>query len=190
MPEISFVTSNKHKFEELSSFFSDDQIKFRHFKQQYPELQANTFKQIVISSASSLMTTIPQPFLIEDSGLSINALHNFPGPYSSFVYQTLGWEGILDLMKNKLDRSAQFASTFAYVIDDSVKVFEGIAKGVISYQGQGDGGFGFDPIFIPDFEDSSGAANTKTYAELDINVKNSVSHRGLSMSKIKKHFEI
>lgn len=187
MTEISFVTSNNHKFEELSSFFTDDKITFLHLKQQYPELQANTFRQIVISSASSLMTTIPQPFLIEDSGLSIDVLHNFPGPYSSFVFQTLGWEGILDLMKNKTDRSAYFTSIFAYVIDDNIEIFEGVTKGKISSQGQGGGGFGFDPIFTPDFTDSSGNRNYKTYAELDMKSKNMISHRGLSMKKLKKY---
>ncbi|MCE7736470.1 MAG: RdgB/HAM1 family non-canonical purine NTP pyrophosphatase, partial [Candidatus Heimdallarchaeota archaeon] len=185
--EISFVTSNKHKFEELSNFFSDGQIKFQHLKLQYPELQADTFKQIVISSASTLMTTISQPFLIEDSGLSISALQNFPGPYSSYVFQTLGWEGILDLMKNQTNQSAHFTSIFAYVIDDNIRVFEGVTKGMISFQGQGTGGFGFDPIFIPDFTDSDDNKNSKTYAELDIDLKNMVSHRGLSMKKLQKH---
>ncbi len=190
MAEISFVTSNKHKFEELSSFFTDDKIIFRHLKQQYSELQANTFKQIVISSASALMTTIPQPFLIEDSGLSINILHNFPGPYSSFVFQTLGWEGILDLMKKKTNRSAHFTSIFAYVIDDSIQIFEGVTKGMISSQGQGEGGFGYDPIFMPDFEDSNGNRNSKTYAELDMDTKNMISHRGLSMKKLREYLSM
>lgn len=189
MDVISFVTSNNHKFEELSSFFAGGSIKFQHTKQQYSELQAETFKQIVTSSASLLMTTIPQPFLIEDSGFSVHALQNFPGPYSSYVFQTIGWEGILDLMKDKKDRSAHFTSIFAYVEDDKIKVFEGITEGQVSTYGQGDGGFGYDPIFIPEFIDITGNRNTKTYSELDMKLKNTVSHRGLSMLKLKKYLE-
>ncbi len=189
MHEISFVTSNKHKFEELSSYFRSDAIKFLHVKQQYAELQATTFKQIVTSSASTLMTTIPQPFLIEDSGLSVHVLNNFPGPYSSYVFQTIGWQGILDLMKNKLDRSAHFTSIFALVDADYIQLFEGVTNGIIVTRGQGEGGFGYDPIFIPDFKDENGVNNSKTYSDLEMDQKNMVSHRGQSMRKLKDYLE-
>ena len=187
MQELYFVTSNMHKFEELSTYFKDTPLKINHIKQKYPELQADSFLQIVLSSSSILSTTIDQPFVIEDSGLSVHSLNNFPGPYSSYVFQTIGWEGIIKLLKDNENRSAHFSSTFALVENDEIKTFEGTTEGVISYQGQGDSGFGYDPIFIPTIKDVEGNENTRTYAQMNLEEKNIISHRGQSMKKLRKY---
>jgi XTP/dITP diphosphohydrolase len=175
-----------HKFEEVTDFFKDTKVEFTHLNIQYPELQADTFNQIVYASASLIATTAPQPFLIEDSGLSVHALNNFPGPYSSYVFQTVGWNGILDLLKNTSERSAKFTSTFALVINDKIELFKGVTRGTISTRGIGDGGFGFDPIFIPDIKDDHGAQNIQTYAEMSLSLKNKISHRARSMAKLRE----
>ncbi len=187
MEELSFVTSNMHKFEELSDYFKDTKLKINHIEQKYPELQADSFLQIVLSSSSILSSTIDQPFVIEDSGLSVSALGNFPGPYSSYVFQTIGWNGILKLMNNIDEREAHFSSTIALVENDTIKTFEGITLGTISHKGYGKGGFGYDPIFIPLFQDNDGNENTRTYAQMELDEKNIVSHRARSMKKLRNY---
>lgn len=187
MEELSFVTSNFHKFEEVSNYFKDTKLKINHLKQKYPELQADTFSQIVLSSASILSSTIDQPFILEDSGISISGLNNFPGPYSSYVFQTIGWKGILDLMRDLEYREAHFSSIIALVENDEIKTFEGITKGKISIQGKGEGGFGFDPIFIPNLEGEIGSKNTQTFAQMNLVKKNKISHRAKSMKKLRAY---
>lgn len=187
MEKLSFVTSNIHKFEEISDYFKDTKLKINHVNQKYAELQADSFLQIVLSSSSILSSTIDQPFIIEDSGLSVSDLNNFPGPYSSYVFQTIGWDGILKLMKNVDNRNAHFTSTIALAENDTIKTFEGITKGKISQQGQGDGGFGYDPIFIPKFVDDKGNENLRSYAQMSLSEKNILSHRAQSMKKLRDY---
>jgi len=103
-------------------------------------------------------------------------LGGFPGTYSAYVFGTLGCEGILRLIEGQEDRSARFISSIAYVEPDSeVRVFTGIVSGSISHEMRGSGGFGYDPIFVPDGHD-------RTFAELG-DEKNQLSHRYLALRK-------
>ena len=113
-----------------------------------------------------------KPVIIEDDGLFINALGGFPGPYSSYVFKTIGNEGILNLVKTK--RNAKFQSIIAFC-DKKKKpiLFEANVNGKISKKMQGRG-WGFDPIFIP-------SRKSKTYAELSN--KNEISHRYNALKK-------
>ncbi len=115
---------------------------------------------------------------VEDSGLHISALKNFPGAYSSFVYKTLNLEGILKLLKNIDDRTAYFESVVAYANTKGyIKTFTGITWGRISLESKGDNGFGFDPIFIPNEQ------NDRTFADMSLDEKNQYSHRGKAVNK-------
>jgi XTP/dITP diphosphohydrolase len=184
--EIAFVTSNKHKVMELESSFQqkfNGKISLNHIKMQYPEIQADTTKLVAIQSASNLACVIEKPFIIEDSGIFIQTLSDFPGPYSSFVFSTIGLDGILRLLNNTNDRNATFYSVIVYVDDNKdFHVFEGFTHGTISNEIRGTGGFGYDPIFIPE-------GKKITYAELDLETKNLVSHRGKAVDKFLNYLE-
>jgi len=99
-------------------------------------------------------------------------LKGFPGPYSSYVYRTIGFNGILKLMSDIPDRYAQFHSKVVYCAPDiSLKCFQGVAEGKISNEAQGASGFGFDPIFQPL------KGSTKTFGEMSAEEKSRFSHR-------------
>jgi len=114
---------------------------------------------------------------VEDSGLFIDALGGFPGPYSSYAFKTIGCRGILRLMDGIGDRSASFRCAVAYCAAGSEPVvFSGVSGGSIATAMRGSKGFGFDPIFI-------GKGSRLTYAELDEESKCASSHRGESFRR-------
>ncbi len=175
MKSIRFVTSNTHKFQEAREKFSQAGMAIDHVAMAYPEIQAMTMKQVAIQSASTLTSYLDPPFFIEDSGMTVDSLNGFPGPYSSYVFKKIGWQGILSLLSDKEDRRATFYSVIVYIDSNSdLHVFEGIQNGIISKEARGTGGFGFDPIFIPE-------GSSHTYAEMSIKMKNQQSHRGKSL---------
>ncbi|MCJ2533440.1 MAG: non-canonical purine NTP pyrophosphatase, partial [Candidatus Thermoplasmatota archaeon] len=95
-----------------------------------------------------------------------------PREFSSYVLKTIGCEGILRLMEGRPDRSARFECCIGFMAPgDEPSIAKGVAKGTVSQEMRGSGGFGYDPIFINE-------GHTKTYAELDVEEKNKVSHRG------------
>ena len=127
------------------------------------------------------MKRIPPPIVIEDAGLFINALKGFPGPFSSYVFKTIGCNGILKLMNGVMDRSANFVSMIAYARSyNEIYFFKGELPGEIALKASGTGGFGFDPIFKPN------ETPTKTLAELTFEQKNEISHRAKSYKKLAK----
>jgi XTP/dITP diphosphohydrolase len=185
MKTIYFITSNANKLAEAKAKISDLDIKIIQKNIGYPEVQADTLEKVVTFGARYIQEKINHPFLIEDAGLFIKYLHGFPGVYSSYVFHTLGCKGILKLI-NALEidrRKACFKSVFAYIeSNEKPQFFIGKCKGKISTDMRGNNGFGYDPIFIPD-------GNNKTFAEMDINEKNSYSHRGKSLDKIREFFK-
>ncbi|MEM4428069.1 MAG: XTP/dITP diphosphatase [Zestosphaera sp.] len=136
------------------------------------EIQSDDLTSIALYSAVQASLHLREPFFVEDAGLYIKSLKGFPGPFSSYVYKTIGVEGVLKLMSSVSDRTAFFKSVIVlYYPQQGFKVFEGVVYGSISLEARGSGGFGFDPIFVPE-------GHHKTFAELDLETKNSLSHRG------------
>jgi len=165
--KVIFVTSNEGKFREAKSIGEKYGIEVEWIKEEYLEPQGNDLKEIAKKSAELLANKIKKPFFIEDSGLFIPALKGFPGPYSSFVFKTIGNEGILKLMEGVEDRRAYFLAVVAFFDGKNVLTFEGRVDGRIATEMRGDKGFGFDPIF---------EYNGRTFAEMG-EEKNEVSHR-------------
>ena len=91
---------------------------------------------------------------------------------------TFNTEKLLKALENETNRKAQFITVIAVILDEQVHFFEGSIQGTITEAPQGDGGFGYDPVFIPDGYD-------KTFAELPSEVKNKISHRAIAMQKFK-----
>ena len=177
-----FITSNPHKYEEFSHAISQTEITAIHHKMKYAEVQADTIDLVAMASATQIASYLSKAFVIEDSGITIDALMGFPGPYSSFVFQTIGNQGIIDLMRDKENRSASFRSVFVLFDGDAFHKFTGETRGVLDADKRGDMGFGYDPIFVP--YDENGILLDKTYAQLPIELKNKLSHRGKSLEKL------
>ncbi|MGC8561907.1 MAG: XTP/dITP diphosphatase [Thermoplasmata archaeon] len=162
------VTSNRGKYKEYKDMFGQI-VKLELMLMKYPEEQLETIEKVAERSVYYLSGIIQTDFFIDDSGLFIDELGGFPGVYSSYVNKTLGNKGILKLMEGKRERSAEFRTCIAYY-DGKLSIFTGAVKGIISKSARGSNGFGFDPIFIPDGYD-------KTYAEMTLKEKDSISHR-------------
>jgi len=174
---ITFITGNNHKVKEAENIFQKFNIELEHIDLGYTEVQG-TLEDVAKAGAKYAAGKLNKPVIVEDAGLFIKALNQFPGTYSSFVQDTLGNSGILELMnniKNTKDRYAEFRSVIGYCAPNiEPKIFLGKVQGEIAFEEKGDKGFAFDPIFyVPQ--------KKKTFGELTINEKNQFSHRKNSL---------
>lgn len=120
----------------------------------------------------------------DDTGLEIAALNGAPGVYSARYAGPQknsedNMDKVLHELKDKNDRSAQFRTVMALQWNGKTELFEGIVKGQIAEERSGSKGFGYDPVFIPEGYNIS-------FAEMDAQLKNSMSHRGRAMEKLIK----
>ncbi|WP_324755987.1 RdgB/HAM1 family non-canonical purine NTP pyrophosphatase [Haloarcula montana] len=180
---LSFVTTNPGKVREATAYLDDD---VEQFDFDYPEIQADDLAAVAAHGARSAYRAADGPVVVDDAGLFVDAFDGFPGPYSSYVEDTVGVERVWRMTEPETDRSAAFKTVIAYCDGDPlstdrghegsddeapVALFEGRVDGTIVAP-RGDGGFGFDPIF-----EHEGA----TFAEMSTDEKNAVSHRGRAL---------
>ncbi len=174
MKKLKFITSNSGKFSEVSEILSYHGIEVMQKNIPCPEIQADTLEEVVSFCLDWLGDK--EVYLIDDSGLFIDELRGFPGVYSSYVFKTLGNKGILRLMSGVPEdrRKAHFETVFGIGGGGFGEklLFSGICSGRISPDIRGAGGFGYDPIFIP------AAGNGRTFGEMSVPEKNTLSHRG------------
>jgi len=173
-----FVTSNIHKFQEARRVLSEYKIATAKLKVGAVEIQDDNLENIAKASALDAVKNCGLPIFVGDSGLFVEALNGFPGPYSAYVYRTVGTKGILKLMKNIENRDAYFQSVIAFSSpEEQTTCFSGKVEGKISLQELGTSGFGYDPIFEPSKGDG------RTFAEMTTAQKNLYSHRAEALRK-------
>ncbi len=172
-----FVTRNIHKFFEARSILAEHKIATAMLRIETVEIQDDNLETIVKARAADGVEKCRLPIIVEDAGLFIEALKGFPGPYSSYVYRTIGTEGILKLMEGIDRRVAQFRSAVVFKgPKEPTKCFHGRINGEISLKERGSSGFGFDPIFRP-------SSSHVTFAEMPTEEKNKYSHRAQALHK-------
>jgi len=180
MPKLSdvlFASSNTNKYEEAKKILAELDIELDFFQTDLVEIQDDSLAKIAVQKALNAYDKCKKPVIIEDDGLFIESLSGFPGPYSSYIFNTIGNNGILKLMGD--NRDAQFVAIIAFCdSSNEPTLFESRVAGTISKNIQ-DGGWGYDPIFIPEKQN-------KTYAELTN--KNKLSHRYESLKKFASWF--
>ena len=177
--ELFFASSNENKFQEAERILSNSGVQINFYKTILEEIQSNDLNDIAEKKAINAYDLIQKPVVIEDDGLFINSLNGFPGPYSSYAYDTIGNKGIMSLLENSQTRDANFVSIIAYCDNDyDVKLFESSIPGKISSVIE-KGGWGYDPIFIPNGE-------SKTYA--NVSDKDKFSHRSAALTKFSNWF--
>ncbi len=174
--DLFFVSSNSHKYQEAKMILDSLGINLGFLKSNLEEIQSHSLNAIAVAKAKDAFSKFKKPIIIEDDGLFIESIDGFPGPYSSYVFKTIGNNGILNLLKN--NRKAKFVSTITYCDKTILQSFEGKLDGKISKTQKGKG-WGFDPIFIPN-------NSKKTFAEL--NNKNELSHRYKALKKFSKWY--
>ncbi len=175
--KICFATTNPHKFEEASVIARHYGIELEQCSIPKLEVQGEDLVEIVVKSATLIYLVTSMPVLVEDAGLFIKALNGFPGPYSNYVYKTIGIKGVLKLLENIKEREACFKSAAALTYERGIIIGEGKVCGYIVETPRGTGGFGFDPIFVPYSE-------TRTFAEMSVEEKNKYSHRAKAISQV------
>lgn len=181
--QLTVITSNPGKLTELRSELSRLGIEIVHSRVGYEEIQTDSLEEVVRHGVQELRDRGLDNFIIDDSGLFIDSLGGFPGVYSAYVLKTLGCKGILRLMEGEGERSAQFRCIIGSYIDGLGEIHSsGLAPGTITLGEKGSMGFGFDPIFQPEGE-------TRTYAEIPLEQKNLISHRGRAIRSFSKMLE-
>jgi XTP/dITP diphosphohydrolase len=178
--EFYFATHNTHKFEEAEAALAEVGIKVKKLERPFEkiEIQHPNLEEIAITALSVIIREAKENIFVEDSGLFVHELNGFPGPYSSYVFETIGVEGILKQLNGAKNRKAEFRSSVAMGSDGKIiAVFSSVAEGNITLQPRGESGFGFDPIFIPMW-------TNKTFSEMTLSEKNVYSHRSKALKKL------
>lgn len=174
--KLTFVTSNRHKAEEVKEMFRRHGVRLDVHLAKTVEIQSESLEEIALFSSLQAYASLNKPVFVEDSGLFVEDLKGFPGPYSSYVYAKLGLERFLKLVGK--NRKAFFRSVVCvYGIGRNPLLFAGSVSGKIAVEPRGEHGFGYDPIFIP-------SGSRKTLAEMTVSEKNEFSHRGRAVGKM------
>lgn len=183
--KICFATNNTNKIKEISRLLPADfhvlslaEIGcLEELAEDQDTLEGNSFQK-----ADYVNKQYHVSCFADDTGLEVFALNGEPGVFSArYAGKHRNNDDNIDLLLGKLNkessRSAQFRTVITLIIEGEVHQFEGIVKGHISLDRQGEGGFGYDPIFIPEGEE-------RTFAQMNLDEKNKISHRGLAVKKL------
>ena len=183
---VVFATNNQHKLEEVRKILGDSfevrSLEDIGCRTEIPET-GSTFRENALQKAQFVKKFYGFDCFADDSGLEVEALGGKPGVHSARYASETGHDSEANMTKllGELDgvenRRANFRTVIAFVTDDSVHYFEGKVDGKILVERRGQGGFGYDPLFLPDGYD-------KTFAEMSADEKNSISHRGKAVEKL------
>jgi XTP/dITP diphosphohydrolase len=180
---VYFATGNRGKYLEAVRIASAHGVVLKHLRLQKQEIQSEQITEIASFAARQAAESTRRSVVVEDAGLFVKGLSGFPGPYSSYVFDTIGLRGILRLTQALSLRQAFFQASVAYCEPRRRPIsFKGIVRGTLSRRPKGSHGFGYDPIFIPAEGDG------RTFAEMSTNEKNLYSHRARAFTKFCRWF--
>ena len=149
--KIFYVTGNWAKIKSAKQILEPLGIEIEQIKMDTTEIQADTFEEIATYSAKEASNILNKPILKNDSGLCIEALGGFPGPYTHYVDEKLGEDGILKLLDGVKNRKAYFIEVLAYCMPGKEPIiFKSITNGSIAKEKSGKYGWSWDFIFIPE----------------------------------------
>lgn len=184
--KIVFATNNTHKLEEVASILGEsyEVMSLREIgcHDDIPET-ADTFAGNAIQKARYIKEHYGYDCFADDSGLEVDALGGAPGVFSARYSgggSEANMEKLLHNLTEKNERGAQFRTVIALLVGEETHLFEGIVRGTIIHERRGEGGFGYDPIFVPEGYDL-------TFAELGSEVKNRISHRAKAVEKLAEY---
>ena len=156
MKKIVYVTGNWSKIMSAKNILEPLGIEVDNIKMETTEIQADTVEEVAIHSAKEASDKLKCAVLKNDTGLFIEALNGFPGPYTHYVDERLGEDGILKLLEHEENRNACFIEAFAYCeYGKEPDVFKSITKGTIAKEKSGTYGWSWDFIFIPEGKDKT-----------------------------------
>ena len=156
--ELVFITGNSDKAKYLADFFHRP---ITHKKLDLPEIQSLDLREVVEDKARRAFAEVGAPVLVEDVSVIFEALQNLPGPFIKWFEKALENEGICRLLDGTPNRKATVEVMFGYCDGDNVQMFSGVVKGRIADHPIGEGGFGWDKIFIHEGFEKTRAEMTK-----------------------------
>ena len=183
--KLYFATNNIHKLKEVQEVVGDsfqiESMRSLGINEDIPEDQ-QTLEGNALQKARFLYDRTGESCFADDTGLEVDALNGAPGVYSaryageaknSLDNMTL----LLKNMSGIQHRKARFRTVIALIQNGKEYLFEGIVNGTIAEEPRGTAGFGYDPLFVPD-------GYSTTFAEMDSEAKNAISHRGRAVEKL------
>ncbi|MDZ7315647.1 MAG: RdgB/HAM1 family non-canonical purine NTP pyrophosphatase [candidate division KSB1 bacterium] len=186
--QIILATRNRDKVLEIKALLRDLPIEIRsladlselEIEEDQDTIQGNAEKK-----ARRLFESFHIPSLADDTGLEVDALGGAPGVYSArYAGDKASYEENVDKLLKELSgvpleqRTARFRTVMAFAYEGGILFSEGVCEGLILFERRGNGGFGYDPVFYyPPLQ--------KTFAELTLEEKNSVSHRSIALQNMK-----
>lgn len=185
MIKLVFATNNKNKIKEIKQLLNNSlellSLEDIGCLEDIPET-ADTIEGNAVQKAQYVYEKYGYNCFADDTGLEIDALNGEPGVYSArYAGEQKNAEDnmmkVLTKLQDVENRSAQFKTVIALIVDGKVTCFEGIVKGEITTERSGNEGFGYDPIFKPKGYDVS-------YAEMSLELKNEISHRAIATKKL------
>lgn len=175
--EIAFVTTNRHKFQEVQGILRPYPLDLVHLNREYPENHDASMDDIA-REAMNLSRELQRPLVLEDTGLSFEAYPAFPGALPKFVFTTLGYKGILKLLEGE-SRNAHFRTVAAYCApgEDPV-LFDGTMRGRIAEEVHNEDidVMPYDRLFIPE-------GKSVTISDMRLEEKNTFSQRAQAFRK-------
>lgn len=185
MMKIVFATNNAHKLDEVRQVVGDKftLVSLREcgivedIPENEPMLEGNA-----LAKARYIYERTGADCFADDTGLEVDALGGEPGVRSA-RYATDGHDDeankrlLLERLQGVENRAAQFRTAVALIMGGKEYLFEGIVRGRIATEQHGEGGFGYDPLFVPEGYD-------RTFAQMSAEEKNAISHRGRAVRKL------
>ncbi len=195
MKEILVSSNNADKLSEIKEVFKDENLKILSLKECNLNIDViedqDTLEGNALKKAKEIFSISKIQTISDDTGLFVEALRGEPGVYSSrYAGDNASYnDNCLELLKNmngipEEQRAAYFKCVICfYVRDEKYYMFDGICSGKIINEKRGTKGFGYDSLFIPDGFD-------KTFAEMDTDKKNEISHRGKALEKLRRFIKV
>jgi XTP/dITP diphosphohydrolase len=183
--QIVFATNNAHKLEEVSyalqDYFKVLSLKEIGFNKDIPE-PYNTLEENALTKSQTIHNQYSIDCFADHTGLEVDALNGAPGVFSArYAGPNCTFEDnvkkLLSELKGETNRKARFRTVISLIYNNEKYYFEGIVNGTITEERSGEEGFGYDPVFKADGFDV-------TFAEMSIEEKNKISHRGLAVLKL------
>jgi len=183
--ELVFATNNQHKLREIQQIlgqrFNLLSLNDINCLEDIPE-ESPTIEENSMDKAVYVFDKYAKNCFADDTGLEVEALEGRPGVISARYAgeekdMNKNIEKVLNELINQAKRKARFKTVISLILDGQKFQFEGIINGQIIKEKTGIGGFGYDPVFVPD-------GYNITFAEMDADEKNKISHRGLAVQKL------
>ncbi len=185
--EIVVATQNRHKLKEIGNILPENyrlkSLQDIGFKGNLKET-GNTLEDNALQKVRQIAIPYDVDAIADDTGLEVEALNGAPGVYSArYAGDNASYEDnvqkLLEEIKDKENRKAQFRTVVAYSKGDKEYTVSGTVKGHITTEPRGAGGFGYDSVFVPE-------GYTQTFAEMGEEQKNKISHRAVALQKLKE----